>query len=400
MKKHELYIITNKCKLSNSTLDDADIIVEFDSLPIPGLFFPSKEEAMDKKVPMTLVRSKEGLIQLKEVINSKLYHYYKSGANNVNHEEWLNDITNQIKSNFNINDNILEIGGGKGFLMEQLFNKGFTHIYNVDPSNENEEKTFFKAINGFFPESLDLSFYKNYFSCIIGQHFLEHVEDPLNVMKGAKDMLSEDGELWIEVPDIEKSALGSVYQTSIIYPLHLSYFTKKSLKELGEKAGLHLKEINIIEHYGNSIWAKFTKNSNKINSLNLLEDKRLVPTIRRYFDDLKIFTSMIPNEVICWGAAERAHITLGIMTSYGIKAISIFDSNPEIKGMFISGFDTPILGPESFPYNPKDLLVLSPLHHISIVDSIKNNLSKKTMIHIPFIGQYTFEKYEKHFLHK
>jgi 2-polyprenyl-3-methyl-5-hydroxy-6-metoxy-1,4-benzoquinol methylase len=400
MTNYKLYVLTNKCKLSSAILDDAEIIVEFDSLPIPGLFFSSKNEAMDKKVPMTLVRSKEGLIQLKETINSNLYHYYKSGALDANHEEWLNGITNQIKSKFNSNDKILEIGGGKGFLMEKLFKNGFKHLYNIDPSHENEVKTIFKAINGFFPESLDMNFYKNYFSCIIGQHFLEHVEDPLKVMKGVKDVLSENGELWIEVPDIESSALASDYQTSIIYPLHLSYFTKKSLKELGEKAGLFLEDITIIQHYGNSIWAKFTKKSNKINSFNLEEDKRLIPTIRKYFEDLKTFTSIIPNEVICWGAAERAHITLGIMNSYGIKVISIFDSNPEIKGMFISGFDTPVLGPESFPNNPKDLLVLSPRHHISIVDSIKNKLSKNTMIYIPFIGYYTFEKYEEEFFNK
>lgn len=400
MTKHKLYELTNKCKLSGSRLDDAEIIVEFDSLPIPGLFFSSKQEAMDKKVPMTLVKSKEGFIQLKEIINSNLYNYYKSGALDANHEEWLNDITNQIKSKFNTNNKILEIGGGKGFLMEKLFKKGFTHLYNIDPSHENEEKTIFKVINGFFPESLDINFYKNYFSCIIGQHFLEHVEDPLKVMKGVKDVLSENGELWIEVPDIESSAIASVYQTSIIYPLHLSYFTKKSLKVLGEKAGLFLEDITIIEHYGNSIWAKFSKKPNYKKFLNLKEDECLIPAIARYFEELKKFASRVPKEIICWGAAERAHTTYSIMSYYGVKSISIFDSNPEIKGMFISGIDTPILGPESFPYKPKDLLVLSPRHHTSIVDSIKNKLSKKTIIHIPFIGHYTFEKYEEEFFNK
>jgi hypothetical protein len=113
MKKHELYQLVNKCKLSNSTLDDAEIIVKFDSLPIPGLFFPSKEEAMDKKVPMTLVRSKEGFIQLKETINGDLYYYYKSRQADKNHKDWLEQISQQMNFKFKSDNNILEIGGGR-----------------------------------------------------------------------------------------------------------------------------------------------------------------------------------------------------------------------------------------------------------------------------------------------
>jgi ubiquinone/menaquinone biosynthesis C-methylase UbiE len=395
---NKLFFQNNKCKFSYLPLDNAEIIIQFDNLPIPGLFFLDKSESLDKKVPMTLVKSQAGFIQLKETLNSNLYHYYKSGATDASHQKWLNEISNQIKSRFDKNNHILEIGGGKGLLMEQLFKQGFTNLYNVDPSNENEGKAMFKVIKGVFPESLEMNVYNNFFNCIIGQHFLEHVEDPLNVLKVAKDLLSENGELWIEVPDIEDSVLANNYQTSIIYPLHLSYFTKKSLKELGEKAGLFLDEINTIDHYGSSIWAKFSKKPNYKSFNYLTEDELLIPAIIKYFDELKVFTLKLPKDVICWGAAERAHITYGIMSSYGIKAISIFDSNPEIKGMFISGFDTPILGPESFPNNPKNLLVLSPRHHISIVDSIKNKLSKNTMIHIPFVGYYTFDNYEQHFL--
>lgn len=49
MKKHKLYQLKNKCKLSSSSLDNAEIIVEFDSLPIPGLFFSSKNEGQNSQ---------------------------------------------------------------------------------------------------------------------------------------------------------------------------------------------------------------------------------------------------------------------------------------------------------------------------------------------------------------
>jgi hypothetical protein len=284
--------------------------------------------------------------------------------------------------------------------LESLHKYGFNNLFNVDPSHENEENIIFKAIIGNFPDALDIDHYRNYFSCIIGQHFLEHVANPLNVLKGARDLLADYGELWIEVPDIETSVLVSYYQTGIIYPLHLSYFTKASLKTIGEKAGLYLESIENIQHYGNSIWAKFTKKPNNKTFYNLKESKLLIPTIKTYFEDIKAFAEKLPKEILCWGAAERAHTTYGIISSFGIKAISIFDSNPEIKGLYICGIDTPILGPESFPDYPNDLLILSPPNHKSIIEGIKNKLSKNSMIHIPLIGHYTFEKYEEKFFNK
>lgn len=388
----------SKCKFSGGSLDNAEVIISFESLPIPGLFFHSEHEAKDKKMPMTLVLSESGFFQLKEMVDGDLYRYYKSRQANKNHLDWLEDISSQIEIKFSKSAKILEVGGGEGMLLQHLHKKGFNELYNVDPSHENGETPCFKAINGLFPEALNGDLYKGYFTCIIGQHFLEHVLDPLSVLENASSLLSDDGEIWIEVPDIESSALESYYQIGVIYPLHLSYFTRETLVAMGEKAGLFLDSLEVIDHYGNSLWAKFSKiNYNKSSHIEVVDNKIIVDTIRRYFEDHKIFASEVPKNIICWGAAERAHTTYAILSTYGINAISIFDSNPEIEGMYISGIGLPIQGPASFPENPDHLLILSPPNHKSIVDGIRHLLSKETIIHIPLVGHFTFKQYESKF---
>jgi hypothetical protein len=389
---------TNKCRLTKESLDDSEIIVSFDSLPIPGLFFDSKADSADKMVPMTLVLSKGGLFQLKETLNGNLYHYYKSRRADKNHIDWIENIANQIKDRFKQYSNILEVGGGEGMLLQHLFNKDYKSLYNIDPSHENESSKYFESITGLFPNGFDKEKYKGYFSCIIGQHFLEHVPEPLEVMEGAYNLLTDDGELWIEVPDLESSVLESYFQIGIIYPLHLSYFTKQSLKNIGERAGLFLKSIEIVDHYGKSIWAKFSKEKKSDRSFDFIENNTLIiQTIKNYFEEIQNFSKTIPKELICWGAAERAHTTYAILSNCGIKAASIFDSNEEIKGMFISGVNTPIMGINDFPLISDHILILSPPNHKSIVDGIKDLISNQTVIHIPLIGSYNYEKYKATF---
>ena len=394
---NKYYSLNNRCRLTGESLANSKILAEFDSLPVPGLFFDSYEEAKDKIVPLTLVRSSSGFIQLKETINGDLYHWYKSRRADVSHTNWIETVSSQIAEKFGSYSNILEIGGGEGLLLQGLKKKGFTNLFNVDPSHENVQSEDFESIVGLFPEALSSSKYKGLFDCIIAQHFLEHVPEPVEVLKGARELLSEKGEIWLEVPDMEASALDSYFQIGIIYPLHLSYFTKESLRVTGEKAGLHLTSLEIIDHYGKSLWAKFTKKVSTHTQPEIVNNSGIDSAVSRYFDELRHFAAGIPKRVLCWGAAERAHTTYAILASFGVEAASIFDSNPEIGGKFVSGINSPIEGPNAFPDQPDHLLVLSPPNHRSIIDGIQSKLKASTMIHIPLVGRYSYEEYAAKF---
>jgi hypothetical protein len=67
--------------LTGESLSDAETIVDFGMLQVPGLFFPNAELASAAFSRVRLVKSVfSGLIQLDRNIDPKLYTYYQSGA--------------------------------------------------------------------------------------------------------------------------------------------------------------------------------------------------------------------------------------------------------------------------------------------------------------------------------
>jgi len=159
----------------------------------------------------------------------------------------------------------------------------------------------------------------------------------------------------------------------------------------GLKVGLHLVSIEVVDHYGKSLWAKFSKKSSNIEKFG--ESDELVPTIKKYFKELEHFAKNLPLKMIGWGAAERALTTYALLSQYGIEIDNIFDSNPEIHGMYVSGYPNPIQSPGQLIDSPKDLLILSPPNHISIINAIRSKLDKNTKIHVPFVGHLSLEDY-------
>jgi SAM-dependent methyltransferase len=385
------YTEQERCRISGEPLTQAKTIASFEQLPVPGLFFDNPETGIDKKVPLTVVQSQCGFIQTKENIQPDLYFYYKSRQADQSHIQWNQLVANQIASRYPTSARILEVGGGEGLLLKDLHQKGFRNLNNVDPSHENENQAYFEPITGLFPDALSSEEYSGTFDCIVGMHFLEHVPDPVWVLQEASRLLNNNGECWIEVPDMESSALQSYFQIGIIYPLHINYFTRSTLQMAGKKAGMQLASIEIVNHYGNSLWAKFTKN--QITDQTFEDSPEMVQTIERYFHELREFAGSLPKEILAWGAAERALTTYAILSDHGIRLKGLFDSNPEIHGMYVSGVDLPISSPDEFPADAKDLLILSPPNHVSIINGIKHKLHPDITIHVPFIGHLTLSDY-------
>jgi 2-polyprenyl-3-methyl-5-hydroxy-6-metoxy-1,4-benzoquinol methylase len=389
----EYFSNKEKCCLSNEDLQSSEVLIRFNSLPIPGLFFESSKESADKKIPMTLVKSsKAGFIQTIEVMEPSLYSKYKSGQSDSLHFDWLRSVAFQLKNAVSTDAKILEIGGGKGYLLSELKKSGFNNLYNVDPSHDNQSNDEFETIQGLFPEALNG--FEGSFDIIIGQHFLEHVPNPIEVLKAGFDLISDEGEFWVEVPNMDVGELDCYIQAAYFYPLHLNHFTRRTLAEAGSIAGFQLVSMELIDHYGKSLWAKFRKTKKSL-LLNKFEDSiNLTENIQLYFTELQEFARLLPKKILVWGAAEKPHTMLSILNNYGIQPLGIYDSNRSIQGNYIAGFTHQILGLEQFPFNVSEILILSPTKHKEIVKSIKSNLNPNAMIHIPFVGSLSLKDYE------
>jgi 2-polyprenyl-3-methyl-5-hydroxy-6-metoxy-1,4-benzoquinol methylase len=85
-------------------------------------------------------------------------------------------------------------------------------------------------------------------------HVFEHVEDPVDLLKQLGGLLSDDGLLAMEVPNIASAmAQRRADQWAAVQPveLHVSHFTPESLAGVVGRAGLEIVAIDTVSpwHY-------------------------------------------------------------------------------------------------------------------------------------------------------
>lgn len=84
---------------------------------------------------------------------------------------------------------------------------------------------------------------------------LEHVTDPVRAIEKARDMLAEDGALWISTPNFESafSAVAGHGDAMRRQTFHLNYFSRDSLYRLLDRCGMVPVDYQLSAHYNGSM---------------------------------------------------------------------------------------------------------------------------------------------------
>ncbi len=143
---------------------------------------------------------------------------------------------------------ILDIGCGPGFFLKTARERGWT-VHGIEPSRQAAEharglgieitEEFFNATTAAQLVRYDVVHLNN---------VLEHVPDPLGVVRLARDLLTRKGLLCLNVPNdftpFQQSARGalSLAEWWVAPPHHLNYFDFDSLSLLVTKAGFQIAE--------------------------------------------------------------------------------------------------------------------------------------------------------------
>jgi hypothetical protein len=375
--------------LTGQPLRGSETVVDLGTVPVPGLFFPSGAAAAAAVAPVRLVKSAvSGLIQLDGDIIPELYTFYKTGAVTKAHLDFVETLAESLANRFGRESRVLEIGGNAGHLMRALRNRGFRYLHVIDPSAENADTNQWRVTRGLFPAGLAGSGMA--FDAIVGQHFLEHSDDPVGVLRAARQMLAPGGEIWVEVPDISESALadGGMW-LSVVYALHSSYFGRDTLALAANVAGLAVREIQSVNHYGKSLLAVFEQGEepNSLLARRDCSEIAVVAAIRRYFEKLKYCGAELPTGALCWGAAERCLTVLGGLMAGGFRPGQIIDSNPNLCGLYPSGMSSPVQSPRSMTGPFESVVMLSPLNAREIIASNGRLFSSGTKVYVPSVHE-------------
>lgn len=91
------------------------------------------------------------------------------------------------------------------------------------------------------------------YDLITAFHVMEHLQDPITILKQLATLLENNGKMLIEVPNGNEALLSifknKAYSEFIYTNVHLYCFTPHTLRLLGEKAGLKVEFVKCIQRY-------------------------------------------------------------------------------------------------------------------------------------------------------
>jgi len=133
---------------------------------------------------------------------------------------------------------VLEIGTAVGTMLD-LFKEDGWETWGVEPSGSAgvASKKGHKILKTTFEKAkLD----KNYFDAVVINHTLEHVENPVGVLKKVKTLLKKGGIVYIDVPNFASLASRTMSKNwgFLLPEEHVHHFTPKTLKGVMREAGL------------------------------------------------------------------------------------------------------------------------------------------------------------------
>jgi SAM-dependent methyltransferase len=155
---------------------------------------------------------------------------------------------NQINRFFNKPGKVLDIGSGVGEVLSVFQERGWdgTGIEFNDFAADYSRKTF--KLNILNKNIYDLQLSEE-FDVIMLWGVLEHLFEPLNILKKANKMLKKDGLLLLEVPSADSVMVRYYERTSknvdriIEGDRHIMLFSLRSFLEMTQKAGFSPVEI-------------------------------------------------------------------------------------------------------------------------------------------------------------
>ncbi len=200
-------------------------------------------------------------------INNGFYESSAMHEENDSIESWLNETAWDDERRFNYlrrvleNKYVLDFGCGNGGFM--LRAKEIASLIEGVEIETRLEEHFQK--NGLCVYKTIDEINREY-DIITAFHVLEHIKDPIELLKKLASKLKGNGQIIIEVPNAD-DALLSLYKSKAFseftyWSCHLFLFNNETLKLLIKKAGLRVQYIKQIQRYPLSnhlYWLSFGK---------------------------------------------------------------------------------------------------------------------------------------------
>lgn len=189
---------------------------------------------------------------------------------------------------------MLEIGSATGVMLMLFKSRGWDAL-GIEPSGscKEAEGKGLRVLNVKFEEA---KLPKDYFDLVVLNHTLEHMDNPMSVLKRVNTLLKEGGIVFIDVPNaggLGAKILGK-HWPYLLPNEHKHQFTKKELNNLLDKSGfkvVHWESRSGIFEYANpllELWQGLSGLKKRFFTDTLTFPYALIATLLNVGDSLSI----------------------------------------------------------------------------------------------------------------
>ena len=206
-----------------------------------------------------------GLVQLLDVVDPEALfgHYlYASGVSETmvaHFRDYARSVTGRLS--LSPADLVVEIASNDGSLLAQFAALGVRTL-GVEPARNiaaMARARGIETVSRFFDQQVGRELAAAYgpARAVVANNVLAHVDDPRGFLAGCAELISDDGQVVVEVPYALDMLNRCEYDT--IYHEHLCYFAVGPLARIGESAGLAVARVERMPVHGGTIRVWFRK---------------------------------------------------------------------------------------------------------------------------------------------
>ena len=201
-----------------------------------------------------------GLVYLSSLEHIQDEHYEASGMHDdevPNIDKWLKETEFDDKRRYDFvkekiaNKNVLDFGCGVGGFLE-MARQSASNISGIEL--EIALQTSFKERElNVFSNLQEAQEQGDKYDIITAFHVVEHLKNPKQILKDLSQLLTENGEMIVEVPNSDDALLtlyeNRTFQNFTYWSQHLFLFNAKTMASLVKQSGLGLNWIKHIQRY-------------------------------------------------------------------------------------------------------------------------------------------------------
>ena len=271
---------------------------------------------------------------------------------------------------------VIEVASNDGYLLQNFAQRGIP-VLGIDPAEgpaAAARKIGIETLGDFFTEDLakKLKNHRGPADLIIANNILAHVANPLDFVKGLRELVKDNGVISIEVPYVRDLVDHGEFDT--IYHQHLCYFSLTSIIGLLEENDLFVNDVFRLSSHGGSLRVYASIDSFRSANVDQLAKQERDTGLDR-FDYYSGFGSRVKlirfelasfindlkaagKSIAGYGAAAKA-CTLLNYCGIGRDALDfIVDRNPQKHGMYMTGVHVKIVSPVHLLQEQPDYVLL------------------------------------------